>query len=404
MRNAGRPATWKEVRVRMRLRYGVLALAAISLTVPQQASAGTPTFRTAWTTSMSDAGTVSGSNYTCRFNARSSVSGDAVEVRLSNALGSAPLTIDAASVGIRASGATLAVAPVPLSFAGAVSVTVPAGGQVLSDPATLAVTGGQDVAVSVYVAQAGAPLTDHALALETNACTDRSGAAGDHTLDTDGGAFTTSGAFDWWLDAVAVDTASAAGTVIALGDSITDGACTNLDAHQRWTDVLASRLGGSLGVANEGISGNRLAAAGAGPSALQRLQRDVVDLPGGTTLFLYEGTNDIAGGADATAVLSAMQSIVSSAHGAGLHVVGATIIPRAGAVLWTPLMEAYRQQVNMAVRGGGVFDAYVDFDQVVALGGAGPVMNPSFDCGDHVHPNPTGLAAMGNAVPLSDLR
>ena len=389
----------------MRLRIAfipVLAAAVIASQVHVHA-AGTA-FRTAWSTAMSNGGTVTGANYTCRFVARSTVSGSAVEVRLSNALGSGPLTISAASAGIRSSGETLTAAPVPLTFGGLASVTIAAGNDVLSDAATLAVSDGQDIAVSVYVAQTNAPLTYHALALETNACTSLTAGAGDHTMDVAGTAFTDSGAFDWWLDAVAVNTSSATGTVVALGDSITDGACTGLDAHQRWTDVLASRLAGSLGVANEGISGNRLEGGGAGPDALTRLQRDVLSLPGASTLFVYEGTNDIAGGADATTVLNAMKSIVSSAHSAGLHVDGATIVPRAGSVLWTPLMEVYRQQVNMAIRGGGIFDSYVDFDQVIALGGVGPVMSPSYDCGDHVHPNPAGLAAMGNSVPLNILQ
>jgi lysophospholipase L1-like esterase len=389
--------------MRMRLAFLPLIVGAV-VAAQLPAKAGTSAFRTAWSTAMSDGSTVSGSNYTCRFVARSTVSGTGVEVRLSNALGSAPLTITTASAGIRASGESLAAAPVALTFTGSPSVTIAPGADVLSDAATLAVNDGQDIAVSVYVAQANAPLTYHALALETNACTDRGGAAGDHTLDVSGSAFTGTANFDWWLDAVAVDTASATGTVIALGDSITDGYCTGLDAHQRWTDVLAGRLGGSLAVANEGISGNRLEGGGAGPDALSRLQRDVLSLPGGTTLFVYEGTNDIGGGADGTTVLNAMQSIVTSAHNAGLHVVGATIIPRAGSILWTPVMEAYRQQVNLAIRQGTVFDSFVDFDKVVALGGVGPIMDPTFDCGDHVHPNSTGLAAMGNSVPLNILQ
>lgn len=391
--------------MRARLVAVPVLAAAVAAAIPLQAHATGPAFRTAWSTAMSNGGTVSGANYTCRFVARSTVSGDAVEVRLSNALGSGPLTISTASVGIRSSGEDLAATPVALTFGGSPSVTIAAGSDVLSDPATVAVSDGQDVAVSLYVAQSSAPLTYHALALETNGCTSLTAGAGDHTLDTSGAAFTTTGFFDWWLDAVAVNTSSATGTVVALGDSITDGYCTGGDAHQRWTDVLAARLGGTLGVANEGISGNRLEGGGAGPDALTRLQRDVLSVPGVTTLFVYEGTNDIAGGADGTTVLDAMQSIISSAHAAGLHVIGATIIPRAGSILWTPVMEAYRQQVNLAIRQGTAgFDGFVDFDQVVALGGVGPVMDPSFDCGDHVHPNATGLAAMGNSVPLSSLQ
>jgi lysophospholipase L1-like esterase len=395
---------------KMRSRLVLVPLAGLALASTAQvaglpsAHAATAAFRTAWSTSMSNGGTVSGSNYTCRFVARSSAAGDAVEVRLSNALGSAPLTIDHVSVGIRSSGEALTAAPVAVTFGGVPAVTIPVGSDAVSDSAALAVGSGEDVAVSVFVSAANAPLSYHALALERNGCTDRGGAAGDHTLDQSGAAFTTVTNFDWWLDAVAVHTATATGTVVTLGDSITDGACTGVDAHQRWTDVLAARLAGSLGVANEGISGNRLSADGAGPSALHRLQRDVLSVPGVSTVFVYEGTNDIASGIDSTTVLSAMQSIVSQSRTAGLRVVGATIIPRAGSVLWTPVMEAYRQQVNLAIRQGTVFDSFVDFDQVVALGGAGPIMDPRLDCGDRVHPNVAGLAAMGNAVPLSMLQ
>ncbi|HXA27561.1 MAG TPA: GDSL-type esterase/lipase family protein [Candidatus Angelobacter sp.] len=391
----------------MRTRLGMFTLvSATLLAVPLSTSvhAAGPAFHTAWATSMSNGGTVSGSNYTCRFVARSTVSGSAVEVRLSNALGGAPLTFSAATVGIRSSGETLTAAPVPLTFGGATSVTIAAGADALSDAATLAVSDGQDVAVSVYVSGANVPLTYHALALETNACTDRGGAAGDHTADVAGTAFTGTGNFDWWLDAVAVNTATATGTVIALGDSITDGACTGVNAHQRWTDVLAQRLGGSLGVANEGISGNRLEGGGAGPDALTRFQRDVAGLPGGSTLFVYEGTNDVAGGASGTTVLNAMTQITSQAHSLGMHVVGATMIPRAGSILWTPVMEAYRQQINLTIRQGTVFDQVVDFDQIVSAGGIAPLMTPAYDCGDHVHPSVAGLAAMGNGVPLGDLR
>jgi lysophospholipase L1-like esterase len=382
---------------------GLLLVSAAQVS-PPGARAATPAFRTAWSTSMSNGGTVSGSNYTCRLVARSTASGDAVEVRLSNAFGNAPLTIDHVSAGIRSSGTNLTAAPVPVTFGGLSSVTIAAGADALSDSATLAVNNGQDVAVSIYVKTLNAQLSYHAMALETNGCTDRGGSAGDHTLDQSGAAFTVTGGFDWWLDAVAVHTGTASGAVVALGDSITDGACTGVDAHQRWTDVLAGRLAGSLGVANEGISGNRVTADGAGPSALHRLQRDVLSLPGVSTLFVYEGTNDIASGIDETTVLNGIQSIVSQARAAGLRVDGATIIPRAGSLIWTPLMEVYRQQLNLAIRGGTVFDSFVDFDQVVALGGAAPIMDPRLDCGDRVHPNAAGLAAMGNSVPLSILK
>ncbi|URN11825.1 GDSL-type esterase/lipase family protein [Streptomyces radiopugnans] len=57
--------------------------------------------------------------------------------------------------------------------------------------------------------------------------------------------------------------AGKASAVIALGDSITDGSDTEVNANHRWPDFLARRLAEARGpyprgVLNQGISGNRL--------------------------------------------------------------------------------------------------------------------------------------------------
>jgi lysophospholipase L1-like esterase len=384
--------------------FAVLGAAMVAGLLSSEVGAAPGSFVTAWSTAMAGVTTVAGSNYTCRFAARSSVAGDAVEVRLSNAMGRTPLTVAAASAGILGHGEGLTGPARPLTFAGSRSLTIPPGGDALSDPTPLRVRTGEDVAVSVYIAAANQPASLHGLALETNACTVRDGTAGDHTADVRGNAFRASGRFDWWLDAVAVRSAAAAGTVVAMGDSITDGKCSGFDAHGRWTDVLAARLGGSLGVANQGIAANRLEGVLVGPDAVTRLQRDVLSLPGASTLILFEGSNDIAYGASAATVLGAMRQIVAAAHDAGLHVVGATVVPRSGSLGWTPQMEAYRQQVNTVIRRDTLFDQYVDFDRVLGDGAATPMLQRAFDCGDHVHPSAAAHAAMGAAVPLADLQ
>jgi hypothetical protein len=87
----------------------------------------------------------------------------------------------------------------------------------------------------------------------------------------------------YFLTNVDVQGSDLLGTVVTLGASITEGHVSTEDADHRWPDFLASRLvnaGLKIGVLNQGISGNRLLTDGAGPSALARFDRDVLDQPG----------------------------------------------------------------------------------------------------------------------------
>ncbi|MFN2569959.1 MAG: GDSL-type esterase/lipase family protein [Candidatus Dormibacteria bacterium] len=356
-----------------------------------------PSYRTAWTAAMSTGGTATGSNFTCRFVARSTVSGDAVRIRLSNSMGDRELTLSRVTVAHRSDGSGVAAPPVPLTFGGDAVARIAPGHELLSDGIAFGVSQGEDLAVSIYVAEADPPLSVHGYALETGGCTDRDGSAGDHTDDMSGAAFTFSRALDWWLDAIAVRSSAARGTVVVMGDSISDGFCTAIDGHQRWTDVLARRLAGSVGVANQGIAGNTLAEGGVGPVALSRLRRDVLALPGATTLLLYEGVNDLLAGADAGTVLSGMRSIVTIARSEGLRVIGATLTPFGAGGARRSDAEDARRQVNRAIRAGGVFGEYVDFER--ALAGPDGLMRPMYEC-DFVHPNAAGLATLAEAVPL----
>lgn len=382
-------------------------LAAVNSTPTATRSSQSPPvsrwFRTAWTTSMSGGSTAEGSNFSCRFVTRSTLTGDAAEVRLSNAMGSIPLSIDRASIAPRRTGLNAAAMPVPLTFGGRASTTIAPTADTVSDAAAIPISAGDDLLVTIHVTSPAAPITYHWVSEETNGCTSKDGSAGDHTMDTGGEAFIGTGSFDWWVDAVFVRTTVRRGSVVALGDSITDGACTAVDTHQRWTDVLARRLHGSVGVANESISGNRLEDGGSGPGAISRLDRDVLRLQGVSTLLLFEGTNDLAAGAAAETVLADMRRIVGEAHARGLRVVGATVIPRSSLLATQPQVETYRQRINQEIRTGGLFDAYVDFDRVEASTTDASELDPRYDC-DHTHPNRDGLLAMGNAVPLAVLR
>jgi lysophospholipase L1-like esterase len=375
---------------------------------------------------------------TVRQVARVSVAGSGIRVRLGNPFGSAPLVVKDAWLGRPVVPGSAALVPGSnrrLTFRGDRTVTVPAGAEVLSDPVPITVQAQQDVAVSVYAP--GAPVDDHTFppfAFDPPAS--YVGTGGDTAAAESDAAFPStpviSGATSstvtgyhpgqvWWLDLVAADRPAARGTLVTLGDSITDGYNAVGPPGQRWTDVLADRLdalpaGQRLAVANAGISGNTVSVQPnpydptgqcCGPPAPQRLDRDVLSVPGARTVLLLEGTNDLGGGtnappAPASQVIAADQAIAARLHAAHLRVVGATILPMCEAA-GSP-QEAARQAVNAWLRSGasGSFDAVLDFDAVLRDPTDPTQMVPDLrnDC---YHPNAAGDALLGRSIPLSAL-
>jgi lysophospholipase L1-like esterase len=211
-----------------------------------------------------------------------------------------------------------------------------------------------------------------------------------------------------------------AASIVALGDSITDGHGATTNGNDRWTDVLAQRLQASpntrnIGVSNQGIGGNHLLIDGLGPNALARFDRDVLAPAGVRWVILFEGVNDLGGlarngevtppehAALVKRVLSAYEQIVLRAHAHGLRVLGATITPYVGSDYYHPgpLSETDRQAVNTWIRAAGHFDAVIDFDSVVRDPQHPDRLLPTYDCGDHLHPSPAGYRAMGEAISLS---
>ena len=176
-----------------------------------------------------------------------------------------------------------------------------------------------------------------------------------------------------------------AASIVALGDSITDGHGATTNGNDRWTDVLASRLQSSpatrnIGVSNQGIGGNHLLTDGLGPNVLARFDRDVLAPAGVRWVIVFEGVNDLGGlarngevppaehAAMVDRVLAAYQQIIARAHAHGLRIYGATITPYVGSTYYHPgpLSEADRQAVNAWIRAAGHFDAVIDFDAVRA--------------------------------------
>ncbi|MFF1695325.1 SGNH/GDSL hydrolase family protein [Streptomyces sp. NPDC058257] len=342
-----------------------------------------------------------------RLVVRTSVGGTHPRVRLSNAFGDRPVTFGSVYAGAREEGARL----VPgsnrrVTFGGARSVTVAPGGIVTSDPLSGRLAAQSDLVISLYVAEAAGRATGHGMAMQTSYAV-----GGDHARE-EGEANWSERTGSWfYLDAVSVESGADTGAVVAFGDSVTDGWQSTTDTNRRWPDYLSRRLRSASdinikGVANEGISGNKVLADGAGQSALARLERDVLSHPGVRTVFLFEGINDIKAhtGVTADQLIAGYRRIIDRTHAAGRCVVGGTVLPFKGWPEFDAPGEAVRQEVNDFIRNSGELDAVTDFDKVLRSPYDRERLLPVFDGGDHLHPNDKGMRVMADAVDLGDLR
>jgi lysophospholipase L1-like esterase len=414
---------------------GALAAGVAHAAGPADRPAAAHSARTSWVgswgsvpTTVPPASTTAFDNQTIRQTVHLSIGGSVLQVRFSNEFGSTPLVIGEAHVGLAAGGEpSRSVAPGTdrrLTFAGHKSATVPAGAPLLSDPARLAVPAGADLVVSLYLPQPTKASTTHAFAFQDNVV-----AAGNVTGSR---TVTPTATFQqwWFLSGVSVAAPARDGAVVALGDSITDGANTTPNRNARWPDVLARRLQASpdlrgLGVLNEGISGNRLLhdpnplpgsgadafAAQFGESALRRFDRDVGSQPGGRYVIVLLGVNDlghpgtIAPESERVTpadLIAGYRQVIARAHQQGMRVFGGTITPFANDTFGfdTPANRAARLVVNRWIRTSGGYDGVIDFDAALRDPTDPERIRPEFDSGDHLHPNDAGAAALANAVPL----
>jgi lysophospholipase L1-like esterase len=382
------------------------ALAALSPATPAEAGTRPQSWTGTWATAQHASYDPGTSEVTVRIPVHVSAGGTSVRIRLTNEFTDQPVTIGHATVGRRASGSSVS-GPRDLTFGGKRAVTIPAHGQAASDGVRIPVAARSDLVISLYFPGRLTHVSQHWMGLQTVYWTPDGG--GDHAGDAGGDAFTKTDSTFPFLTGVDVRGGTARGSVVALGDSITDGAASTSDANRRWPDYLAARLSActsTAGVLNEGISGNRITAGTDGnPSALDRLERDVLSQPGARTVLLFEGVNDLSwGGATGDQVIDGMKEIALRAHARGLRVIGATVVPYRGwGDYWTEAKEADRQKVNAFVRDGGVFDGYADFDKAVRDPDDPTRYAAAFDSGDHLHPNDNGMKAFADTVDLTGL-
>jgi lysophospholipase L1-like esterase len=339
-----------------------------------------------------------------------SIGGTRLRVRFSNAFGTTPLAL--ASVRLARSAGGSAIDPASergLTFGGRESVTVPAGAPIVSDPIDFDLPALSEVAVTAYLERGPDAVTIHPGSRTTSYLQSGRAVSARELPDAR--------RVDHWFFLAGLDVvAPNAAAVVILGDSITDGRGSTTNGNDRWPDELARRLHARrgappVGVLNAGIGGNRLLRDGLGPSALARLDRDVLAQPGAAWLIVLEGVNDLGTRVSARAkgetwataedVIAAYEQIVRRAHARGLRVYGGTITPLEGFEAYsTPDVEADRQAVNRWIRTSGVFDGVIDFDAAVRDRDKPSRLAPVADVGDHLHPGVQGHRMLAGAVDL----
>ena len=364
-------------------------------------------------------------NQTIRQVVRISAGGDRLRVRLTNEYGTKPLVIGQARIALVGPDGEVDAGTVrPLTFTGRIEAVLPPGTPLLSDPVALPVAALTTVAISLYLPEDTGDCTCHPTGLQT-AWVSGPGNFVDKALPAK--QELQSRAF---LSGVEVETSAPAAAVAVLGDSISDGVGSTLDANRRWPDLLAQRLferdgaRAAWGVVNLGISGNRLLQDGAGQSALARFDRDVLSLPGVRYLVVFIGVNDLgmsygepsgpmaevfrslrpARPATIEAMIAGYRQLIERGRARGLTVLGATIAPYEGALYYSPQGEAVRRAINDWIRSSGSFDAILDFDAAIRDPAHPAQMADGLHNGDHLHGSDAGYRALAAAIDLSVFR
>jgi lysophospholipase L1-like esterase len=341
------------------------------------------------------------------------IGGDRFRVRLSNAFGTKAVTIGAAHLAVRGAGSkTVPGSDRELAFSGRPGIAIPPGALVLSDPVDLKAPDSADLAVSLYLPGGPTiPSTLHYSAMQTSYIADGNVTAAAEMPETP--------SLSTWPFLTGVDVMAPLdwAAVVTLGDSITDGARSTGDANRRWPNILANCLlarkgKNRLAVVNAGIGGGRVLHDGAGtpgpqygPSALARVERDVLAEPGVKYVIVLEGVNDLGHPGSSAPMaedvtpedmIAGYKQLIERAHERGVKVFGCTIMP----FPTEAAREAKRQAINQWIRTGKGFDGVIDFDKLVTDPATGRML-AAYDSGDHLHPNDAGHKAMGEAVDLS---
>ncbi|WP_144143584.1 SGNH/GDSL hydrolase family protein [Paraburkholderia sp. BCC1884] len=343
------------------------------------------------------------------------LSGRSARIHLSNEYGKTPLVIEGLWIARSTGGAAASPSGgARVTFGGKGAVSIPAGGELDSDPIGVDIAEGAPYAISAYMGPEQRIVAWHRVSSQVNYVS----APGNHAEDASAAAFRGRFTQYVWVTGLSVEAVAPTAAVAAIGDSITDGMRSSLNQNRRWPDALARRLASSsdhsTAIVNLGISGNRLLSDSQcyGDALARRFERDVLARPGVKTAILLIGINDInfasmpqRSGLDCdsphTAVTAAdliagYQRVIAAAHRSGVKVFGATLTPAS----LPAERESIRLAVNQWIRSSRVFDGIVDFDAALRDPAQADRLQRGFDSGDHIHPSDAGYTAMAQAVPL----
>jgi lysophospholipase L1-like esterase len=414
----------RDARSRRRRPFGIVAAAVLVVAALGAGSAATgdgPDRDThwvgTWTASPQPAGApVQIDGQTVRQIVHTSLGGDHLRVRVSNAYGSTPLRIGSAHAALSAGGLSIVEGTDRiLRFNGSATISVPAGALVVSDPVTLDLPALGDLAVSLFLPDQVTATTEHTVAIQTTYLS----VAGDFTGASAFEATTTQSYY--LLSGVEVSTSKRARAVVAIGDSVTVGFGSTPDLNRRWPNLLAERLQSNpstshLGVLNAGVIGNRILHDFVGTGGLARFDRDVLVQPGVGFVIVLQGNADIliprltgnpSEVVTVAQIIQGHQQMIDRAHALGLKIFGCTLNPLEGYPFpgfWTTDLEDKRQSVNLWIRTSGAYDGVIDVDRLLSDPGHPSRLLPAYDSGDHVHPNDQGYQVMADAIDLSMFR
>lgn len=387
-------------------RWITLLSLAIGTAVAAPMALAAPVWVTAWTASpapdrkdgSADA-PVQFAAQTVRQDMRLGSRGDALRLRISNELGTTPLHVEDVRVRLKDGKA----AALPVTVDGRTSIDVPVGAALLSDALPLRVAALQEISVTAYFPQPTRPAVRRTVVRVADGKQD---AVADSVRV---------GYQQNVFSAVLVQRADRPQVIVALGDSITEGATASRGSFNQWPERLGQRLQQACPdrfvVLNQGISGNKLLDHGRSHSALSRLDRDVIAVADADQVILFEGINDIrhGGGAQplpgrsAADMLLGYRQVATRLHAHGIRAHLGTLTPFGDSERYETVSAATRTAINQWARGQDTgFDGVVDFDAALR-DPKQPESLPADITRDHLHPNDEGYRRMADAINLAAL-
>ena len=163
-----------------------------------------------------------------------SIGGKTIRVHLSNAFGTSPLRLTSVHIARPLSPASNTIDPATdkaLLFSGSPDVVIPPGAQYVSDPIDYPAAALTDIAISFHIATPPAQQTGHPGSRATTYI-----AQGDVVAQAE---LTATKTVEHWYVIAGIDISAppTSFSVVALGDSITDGHAATTNGNDRWTDV-----------------------------------------------------------------------------------------------------------------------------------------------------------------------